>query len=208
MTQGTFELDLVVLAADKDIKLSVEALLLRYSALGIRPIKSQVISHPRRDPGVLKDGHQLLRVHLRTARYCLVMFDRDGCGDRRSRSVIEAQAEANLASNGWSGRCAAIVIDPELEAWVWSRSPHVDAVLGWPSRGRDLRQWLTQQELLRPGQSKPEYPEDALNAALRETRRPASAALFQQLARTVALDQCTDPAFLKFKSVLRQWFSA
>lgn len=208
MTAETFELDLVVLAADKDIKLSVEALLSRHSALGIRPIKSQVISHPRRDPGVLKDGHELLRIHLRKARYCLVVFDRHGCGDKRSRKEIERQAESKLASNGWSGRCTAVVIDPELEAWVWSRSPHVDAVLGWPSRGRDLRQWLMQQELLRPGQSKPESPANALNAALRESRRPASAALFQQLARTVALRQCTDAAFLKFKAVLRQWFSA
>jgi hypothetical protein len=44
---------------------------------------------------------------------------------------MENDLEARLSQSGWpSGCCAAIVIDPELELWVWSRSPHVPAVLG------------------------------------------------------------------------------
>ena len=47
---------------------------------------------------------------------------------------LETEAEQRLSSSGWDDRAVAIVLDPELEIWVWSDSPEVDDVLGW--RGR------------------------------------------------------------------------
>jgi hypothetical protein len=33
-----------------------------------------------------------------------------------------------LFTSGWENRAAAVVLDPELEIWVWSDSPEVEAV--------------------------------------------------------------------------------
>jgi hypothetical protein len=37
-------------------------------------------------------------------------------------------------------------------------------------------------------------------------RKPRSSAIYLELARSVSTDRCTDPAFLKLKRCLREWF--
>jgi hypothetical protein len=98
------------------------------------------------------------------------------------------------------------VIDPELEAWFWSDSPHVLHVLGWSSQRGRISAWLTQQGYLLPGRSKPVRPKEAVRQALRLTGQRRSSALYRELAEHAAFENCTDPAFLKLKSVLRSWF--
>lgn len=200
--------DLVVLCADADARLAIEGLLSRPAELGIRPVSVQFVVHPERDPGCLLRGHEIVRPFVRTHRFALVTFDREGCGrDAKPRSDLEADVEVLLGSNGWGQRAAAIVFDPEVEAWIWSSSPAVERVLGWrdPS-GVPLRDWLVQQGLTASATSKPTRPKEAFRAALKRVRRPPSAALFLALARSVETATCVDPAFSKFRDVLRAWF--
>jgi hypothetical protein len=112
--------------------------------------------------------------------------------------------EERLEANGWNGRAAAIVIDPELEIWAWANSPHVARVLGWSDP--ELRAWLNEKEFLPAGQSKPVKPKDAWNEALRMLKKPRSNALFADLAKRVTLAGCVDPAFGKLKTTLQGWF--
>ena len=100
------------------------------------------------------------------------------------------------------------MLDPELEAWVWSNSPHVDDVAGWQNRRLPLRRWLISQGYLQEGATKPEQPKEALEAALRTVRKPRSASLYRQLAERVSLRRCNDPSFLELKTVLTAWFPA
>lgn len=123
------------------------------------------------------------------------------------RSAMEADVERRLAAAGWEGRCAAVVIAPELENWVWSTSPHVDAVLGWPGRLPRLRDWLQQRGQWVAGDAKPKQPKEALLAALREVGKSRSSTLYADLAGKVGFNQCTDEAFAKLCRVLREWFS-
>jgi len=102
----------------------------------------------------------------------------------------------------------AIVLDPELEAWVWSDSPQVDRTLGWAERSPNLRTWLEEQQLWPADIPKPHDPKHAMERALRAVRKRRSPALLRQLAERVSLRRCSDPAFIRLKTTLQRWFPA
>ncbi len=199
--------DLVVLTACKDAGQAVEGLLVRHQALRIRPITYDAFKHPQRDPGVFLEAPEFLRPFVHLYGHALVIFDREGTGreGRLLREEMERQLEEKLSASGWS-RAAVVVIDPELEAWVWSDSPHVEVELGWEGRNPTLREWLEQKGFLGEGQLKPSRPKEAVEAALCEARRPRSSAIYRKLAESVSVQRGTDPAFVRLRGVLQQWF--
>ena len=205
---SAYESDLVVLVPCKDMKAAVCGLLSRPQALNLRPLRSDVFVHPERDPGCFRRGHDFLRPMAGRYAHGLVMFDRDGCGqERKSPESLEQLVTTRLASSGWHDRAAAIVLDPELEVWVWSDSPEVDRCLGWQGRQPNLRTWLQQDEdVWLEGAAKPKDPKEAVERALYHVRKPRSSAIYEQLAEAVSLRRCTDPAFSKFRQLLAEWF--
>ena len=199
--------DLVVLAADKNMEFAVKGLIARAAALGIREILSDVFVHPHHDPGCLLEGHDFLRLYTKSHRHALVMLDREGSGrEDLSRESLEQELEGLLSQSGWENRAAAIAIDPELEVWVWSGSPHVDAVLGWEGRQPNLTAWLILEGFLPPDRRKPDRPKKAVEQALRLASRARSSSRYFELAKKVSLEHCVDPAFDKFKRTLSAWF--
>jgi hypothetical protein len=201
------ELDLVVLVADTDAEWTLRTLLSkRTPALQIRPIKFQVIRDPGRDAGVFQRPNTLLRPYVGLAGYALVLIDREGCGQEHlSAEIIEEDLESRLYDAGWKqeqwGRCAAIVLDPELEIWVWSNSPHVASALGLqPDELRDVLADFPPDE-----QGKPYPPKNAMLAALKQSKRPHSARIFQELAEKVSL-KTQERAFSKMQNALQMWF--
>jgi hypothetical protein len=208
MTPAQSGKDLVVLTADKNAQFAVRGILSRHHSLGIRPLNPDYLLHPGKDPGVLHTAHEFLRAFTKVYAHALVLMDREGSGrDAAPRGELEARIEAGLGKSGWEDRAAAVVIDPELDVWVWSDSSHVDRELGWSHRQPDLRSWLTTKRILAEGAVKPERPKEALEAALREVRKPRSSALYEALALKLSLAKCTDPAFGKLRTVLQRWFS-
>jgi len=203
------EEDLVVLVPGRDEQAALEGLLSRPEALGIRPVGPVFYRHPDRDAGCLLRAHLFLRPQVRRFRHALVLFDRVGCGrEPRSREELEAEVQSRMSASGWGDRAAAVVIDPELEAWVWSDSPHVAEELGWARRQPALDEWLVAQGLLTEGQVKPPDPKETVHRALREAAKGRSSAIYAQLAETVGLGRCVDPAFAKLREVLLRWFAA
>jgi hypothetical protein len=200
--------DLVILAADKDTAQTIEGLLSRSASLQIRAVTSDIIVHPQHDPGCLGQSPGILAVYLKTHSYALVVFDREGCGqEKNSRASLEADVQAQLSTTGWQDRSAAIVIDPELERWVWSQSPHVSTILGWRDTTKSVRQWLVEEEFLEEeSQLKPDRPKEAMVAVLRHVRKPRSSAIYRELAEKVSLTSCEDASFLKFRETLQGWF--
>jgi hypothetical protein len=186
---------------------AIRGVLSRTDSLRIRLVRCRILKHPHRDPGCRLRGADLLRRYVSTYRHALILLDREGSGkDELSRDALEREVRDRLSRSGWGDRADAIVIDPELEIWVWSDSPEVDNVLGWHGRRPALRAWLVEKGLLREGQSKPDRPKEALARALHVVRKPPTSGLFRQLAKTVGLQRCQDPAFLKLKTVLQEWF--
>ena len=209
MTPQTMMKDLVVLVADGQMKFAVRGLLTRGRSLQFRDISFDIWVHPAKDPGCLRRGHEFLRAFTRQYAHALVMHDRDGCGrDTESREALELEIESHLAAAGWHDRAAAIVIDPELEVWVWSDSPEVGTILGWTGRQPSLAEWLDRQGHCELGHGKPRNPKKAVDDALQLSGKRRSSSIFSQLAERVSVHRCIDPAFLKFKALLQQWFSS
>ena len=206
MTTGGHQKDLFVLVADQDMYQAMQRLLARCENLGIRSIKFSVDRHLHRDPGCRTDASRYLRNHIRFYRYALVVFDREGCGDDAPRGEIQQNVERSLERNGWRDRSKAIVIDPELEAWVWVDSPCVSQVLGWGTDYSGLRNWLYSQDLWPRECPKPPEPKRAMQAAMRLKRVRKSARKFSDLAARVTLSNCQDPAFNELRDTLRRWF--
>jgi len=200
--------DLIVLTADKHAQFTMRSLLMRHHALGIRPIEFDIFVHPFRDPGCLRESGTFLSVFRDSYEYALVVFDRVGCGrENDSREVLEGDVESAMKKSGWAQSCAAaIVLDPELEIWIWSDSPQVDEALGWHQQSPDLRSWLRKKQYLTPNALKPAQPKEAMISALRKVRRAQSSSIFQVLAETVSVERCSDAAFAKLKAILKSWF--
>ncbi len=204
-----YDKELVVLAADKDMEFIMRGILERPQSLGIEPISFETFRHRQKDPGCLLEGHDFLRPFANKYRHALLMLDRRGCGkDHIDREILEVEIEKNLKVSGWGDRAAAIVIDPELENWIWSHSPKVNRALGWKGKTPSLRAWLIQKGFLLQNDSKPAQPKEALRKALRNVQKPWSSSIFYQIAANVSLKHCTDPAFLKLKQKLVSWFPA
>ncbi len=200
--------DLILLVADSNMEYAVRGLLSRPPALGIREVTFSVLPHPEHDPGCLLRAPEFLRSFRGRFRHALVLLDREGSGrETTTRQDLERDLEERLSTD-WGDRAAAVVIDPELEIWLWSDSPHVDAVLGWKGRSPALRSWLVETGFSSSRATKPERPKEAVEKALRIARKPRSSALYKQLAERVTFKRCTDPAFQKFGEILQTWFPA
>lgn len=199
--------DLFVLVADQDMVEVMKALLERHQSLGIRPIEYEVQRHLQRDPGCYKDAARPMQAHLGQYDKAIVMFDKHGCGGGNlAREVIQSEVEGGLARNGWRGRAKVVVIDPELEAWVWAGSNSVAETLRWQKGYGDLKTWLIGRGLWSAGGAKPLHPKAAMKAVLRETKTPHSPALFGELARRTTWRHCQCPAFADLKRALEEWF--
>lgn len=199
--------DLVVLVADVTMRSALTGILKRSESIGIRTITFQIYPHHRHDPGCLRESHDFLRRFAGQFYHALVVFDKEGCGrEHCSKDELEAEVKSRLSASGWGERAEALVIDPELEAWVWSDSPHVESVLGWQGQNVTLNRWLKDMGYLEHESVKPQKPKEAMKDVLRLVKKPFSSAIHQELAETVSFERCQDLAFLRLKSILRQWF--
>ncbi len=203
---------LVCLVADKNMEAVFSALLdkRRRPALGIGDFQVEIQVHPQRDPGCYHTGPEWLQGILdeRDARGLLV-FDQAWDGNPHSSALeTEGVVRQRFDSLGIGGRAEVVVIEPELEVWVWSASPHVDEVFGWGGVDPPLRQWLRQQGLWPPGYPKPPDPKAAVESVLRRRRIPRSSSLYRRLAARVSLQGCRDPAFNRLRRLLIGWFAS
>jgi len=200
--------DLVVLVADKNMEHALRGLLdKRTPALGIRRLTYDIHVHPRHDPGCLNEAHELLATSRPSYNHALVLFDKEGCGQEdRSAEALAEQVNNGLRECGWGDNSEVIVIDPELEVWVWSDSPHVARCLGWADHEPSLYEWLSSEGWLSAGEHKPPRPKEAMEAALRQSRRPRSSAIYLELAQSVSLAGHKERAFVRLVETLQRWF--
>ncbi len=203
-------LDLVVLVPGKDDRETVDGLLsVRSESLGILRIRYEILVHPRRDAGCFHEAPAVLQPFHRRARHALVLFDREGCGqENRTAQEIAGDVQGRLAEAGWGDRAEAVVIDPELEVWIWTDSPRIEGELGWSHRDRRLRDWLQENGWWGEEERKPARPKEAFERVLRELRLQRSSSIYGRLARTVGLRRCEDLSFRRFCDLLRSWFPA
>ena len=113
----------------------------------------------------------------------------------------------NALSVKWGGRAKAIVIDPEVDVWMWGAETHLRSMVGWRfSEG--IRPWLVSQSFAFTADDKPARPKEALEAAFRRAQTPRSSARYEQVAKRISLTRCRDEAFLRLRASVVEWFGA
>jgi hypothetical protein len=111
--------DLVVLVADKNTQFALKGAFGRPEALGIRPIEFEFRVHSGRDGGARKTGPEMLALERRRFRHALLVFDFEGCGtELENAKAVEAKLDERLSVH-WKAAAKSIVIEPELDVWVW-----------------------------------------------------------------------------------------
>lgn len=203
----SFRADLKVVVADKNMQATFAGLLTRHQSLGIRPLEidpQSPLVHPGHDPGCLKDGPELLGIEHQHYRHGLLALDWEGCNSKLSAEATRCALQKridDLTSPDWG---CVVLLQPELEIWVFAGSTEVDRALGW--QPGTLNPWLERQGHLQPGQAKPARPKEAVEHAMLEKRQPRSSSVYRQLSQSVGFNRCTDPAFADLKATLQQWF--
>lgn len=203
--------DLIVLAADKSMEHALKGVLGRPVALGIRRISFDILVHPERDPGCAHRGVRFLNSSgfSKRYRYGLLVFDYEGCGKEQiSPTELQKALNMDFSQTDWRNQAKAIVIVPELEAWLWRDSKHLEEVVGWKTRQRGLYRWLRENGWIKQNDLKPGRPKEAFEAALRKTMKRRSSSLYLQIAQRVSLAKCEDKSFQDLTNVLRAWFQA
>lgn len=199
--------DLVILVADQEMEQTVRGLLNRPHAMGIGPVSFDINRHPQRDPGCYTSGPELLKLLHRRYSRGLLMLDKEWEGRRqRSAEEMEAYLRAEFSRRALQGWADVVVIDPELEVWMWSESPHVSRALNWRHQDGNLRERLASVGLWEKNSAKPSDPKSALAWALDKARTPRSSAIFREISSRVSLHNCQDPSFSRFCTILRGWF--
>jgi len=207
MNMERHQKDLLVVVADADMRETFLGLLPRTQAFGIGKIAFDVVPHPNHDGGCRVTGMEFLRPFSAEYRYALMIFDFEGCGNENISAVeLEDSLEKMLQRTGWGRRAIVIVLEPELESWVWSPSQEVDRILGWPDSGLTLREWLKENGWTTTVGGKPDRPKEAMHAVLRAAKKGKSPARFRQLAERVSFKECTARSFRKLATTLQGWF--
>ena len=197
--------DLVLLVADKNAQFALKGALERPEAMGIRPIEFEFRVHPGRDGGTRKSGPEMLALERRRFQHGLLILDYEGSGtDLPDAKALEAQLDGRLRAQ-WKEHAKAIVIEPELDVWVWGSDNAVAEAIDWPA-GKAIREWLRERGFAFDSNEKPTRPKEALEAALRLPDLPRSSALYQRIAERISVHRCSDQAFLRLRSQLSTWF--
>lgn len=199
MSSNSFK-DLVIMVADNDIRAVMKELIgERYLEMGIRSVEFDILPESFRDSDCRTKSHDILRKHCGNYQHALVVFDLRGSGGE-GRSRTERDVENNLAPNGWPyDRAAAVVIDPELEAWIWCNPDNLQFVRR--SLGVQPRTVFA-----RPAASAGKEPKNAFQMACRQARKRRSPERYRELAERLPVRNCQDHAFQKLMTTLQRWF--
>jgi len=198
--------DLFILCADSDMKSVLESLIKRLTERQkIREISYEIIRAYGRDSGVYKKAHELVRGKDSEYEKCLVLFDYKGSGARKPVADTEDEVKNNIIrnSNYSQDDVEVIVIDPELEIWIWKGWIHFHRLSERTER-RKIIEWLREHEV--PNSYKPDEPKDLFEKFCRHFRVKKSSANYRRISEKTSLRGCTDRAFNKFMNALTRWF--
>lgn len=202
--------DLLVLTADGDAYQLFDGLLKNIKDKEKLSFTYNIKKHPQHDPGVLNNSASFVRTYINKYRYILIELDFEGCGAEKNKSVeqVEEKVFNDLSTNGWTGRCAVIAINPELEQWLWGPSPiHLQSAIDWEFN-ETIYEFAEKNNLLRGGQQKPDRPKESFESIRKHARFQASSSVFKNFAMKASYSKCTDRAFLKLKEQLIEWFGS
>ncbi len=157
--------DLALLVADKNMDFAMRGILNRHKALGIRSVSYEIRPHVNRDGGVRTTGPETLALLRQQFRHRIVMLDWEGSGSKtKSAIALEQELDARLERT-WGDRAKAIVIESELDVWIWGSDNALVKLLGW-TEDQGIREWLAGRGYTFDDSQKPMRPKEALDEVM------------------------------------------
>jgi hypothetical protein len=207
--------DCFFLVADSNMRSAFEGFLTRdkfYLSLGCGPFdfdpaEDILVAAGDNDPGIYTRGHEILRPIRATHKHAVAVLDAEWDGTP-GRQVITEQLSSRIESTGWSREgFQVLVIDPELENWIWQRNVNLAHCLRFKSLSNmmdepDVQRYWPEKEL------KPRRPKEVLETLLKKQNIRRSSALYRQITSRVSVKDCQDSAFHLLRDTLRRWFPA
>ncbi|RRJ95656.1 hypothetical protein Ga0100231_016590 [Opitutaceae bacterium TAV4] len=170
-----------------------------------------------RDPAshdceVYQDGAELLRAQRGSYARALVILDQQFPGSPGAEN-IRAEMLTSLHASGWPADSVdVVVIQPCLEAWLWSDDVHVEAAFGH-TRPPSLRSVMEAEGYWPAGAAKPAPNgtgadlKAATAFALHRGQQKLHSLTFRKVfgsPRNISL--CVEPGFQQMSATLQRWF--
>jgi hypothetical protein len=198
--------DLIILVADKNTEFLLQGLLPRLpKILSTKEFTFDIKIHPLRDAGVRIGSIDFLRPFITNYDYAIVLFDYEGSRTQISQAILTQKMQDELDINGWQNRNVVIIIEPEIENWIWVNSPHLAHEIDWEDMST-LENWLIEKGFKNENDIKPLCPKEAFEDALKEKQKPRSSAIYKNIAQKASFKGCIDSNFDKFKTTIQKWF--
>jgi hypothetical protein len=209
--------DCLFLVADKNMEGMFKGFFSRrnwHLSLGTAPFifdakEDLKVAHGQNDSGLYTRANELLlECQAKNYRHVVVVID-VAWDAAPGVEKIEERLKGHFQSIGFpEDKACAVVIDPELENWVWQNNLHVCNALFYNDKFPVLREQLQKQGFWDKDRLKPQRPKEAVEWVLRKTRTPRSSSIYEKLASQVSLKHCQDGAFQHLLETLRCWFPA
>jgi hypothetical protein len=176
-----------------------------------------------KDAGVWKNSHLLLRAKRISHRHAVVLLDNAFDGSPGPEQ-LEHDIRENLQRVGWSlDDVEVIVLDPELEVWIWQRNVNVEQAFdysGPPGLWKKLAELsISPAKRFVPADPdrglvpawpehdpKPRDPKATVEAVRWLCNSDPPSAVFNSISARVSVRGCVDPGFLKLRGALQRWF--
>ena len=206
--------DLFVYAADADAVAFLNAILNKPEALGIRKIRFDIDRNGGRDSGMIKNGAEFVRTERIKNNYrkVILMWDHHGSGRERRQKPLQVSQEIQdkLDSFTWEDNSATIVLNPELEQWLWHCEQAVAKHFGMAAE--QLQQWCEKyagEQGVPPADIKKQNPKGVfqyiMDKCLDRSLKPRDFEEIGRLASIKGLQDCE--SFRKFTKTLQGWFA-
>jgi len=204
---------LLFMVADKNMENALRGFFERnhwYKAIECAPIdfnpsRDILVAAGQNDPGIYVRANELLGNYSRKYDHVVVMVDAAWEGSPGAEA-IRSKVRGHILNAGWQpGAGLELVLQPEVDVWLWSPSPHAAAAMGWPSWS-ELKEALEQEKFPMDALGKPVNPKAAAEWALRKRKKPRSSTIYKQVTSRVSLGRCRDPAMLALVAAMKRWF--
>jgi len=203
--QDSAKKDLLLLVPDKNTHFALKGALPRHESMGIRPITFDFLVHSGRDGGVRTTGAALAALKRKQFRHLLMIFDHEGSGAEKTSSADLIEELEKKLEPAWGNEARVIVIEPEVDIWMWGGDNVLAQVLKW-DEDQGIREWLRSEGFGFDQNDKPVRPKESLEALLKLQKEPRSSSLYERIASRLSLARCKDPSFIRLQKTLQHWF--
>lgn len=220
MSNSRMRCECAFLVADKAMKAVFETFFNRngaFARLGTREFTYDLIQTPgETDPDLYQRPDEVLADQLVTPEThprVVVTLDQQFHTGFPAKHIRDTARE-RLKTAGWErAQIHVVVIEPELESWMWHDADGpmqvVEAAFRYDRAhrgGLPLREKLAQQNFWPANQAKPKDPKAAFDWARAGYRKASRRDIFCEIVERVGISHCQDGAFQELRAVLAAWF--